>query len=222
MSARLPRAQGVSIAGPAGEIEALLEEPESLTATAAVPAPPAFAVICHPHPLFGGTMQNKVVHTLARACHACGIPTLRFNFRGVGASHGSYDEGRGETDDTLSVVDWGRSRWPHVPLVLGGFSFGAMVSLGAAATAGPAKLLSIAPAVGRVEYRDAGRPACPWLIVQGDRDELVNIADVQAFAGRFQPPPQLVVVAGGEHFFHGRLTELREHVRAFLENAEAR
>jgi alpha/beta superfamily hydrolase len=215
LSAFSPRAQSLQVDGPAGGLEVLLEEPEA-------PREQAFAVVCHPHPLFGGTMQNKVVHTLARACNAFGIPSLRFNFRGVGSSRGSYDEGRGEVQDTLAVIAAGRARWPGAELILGGFSFGAMVSLNAAAQAAPAKLISIAPAVGRVEFTAARRPDCPWLIVQGDADELVDIRDVRAFAARWSPPPRLVVFAGGEHFFHGRLVELRDQVRAFLENSEAR
>ena len=122
MSVRLPRALSVQIAGPAGPLEALLEEPEPLSAN-------AFAVVCHPHPLHGGTMQNKVVHTIARACQVEGMPTVRFNFRGVGASAGSYDEGRGELQDTLAAIAWvgtirsqpkpsPRSQWKHTARAL--------------------------------------------------------------------------------------------------------
>jgi alpha/beta superfamily hydrolase len=210
-----PTAQGVSIHGPAGSLEALLEVPQ-------VPALAGFAVVCHPHPLFGGTMQNKVVHTLARACQEYGLATLRFNFRGVGASAGSYDEGRGEIEDALAVVAWGHERWPDAPLTLAGFSFGAMVALGAAARSTPSTLITVAPAVSRPEFGHVVKPACPWLIVQGDRDELVDIRDVRAFAERFDPPPILAVMPGAEHFFHGRLTPLRDQVLAFLKNEEAR
>jgi len=210
-----PSAQAVQIQGPAGVLEALLEEPQ-------MSAHAGFAVICHPHPLHGGSMQNKVVHTLARACQAYGIATLRFNFRGVGASGGSYDEGRGEIQDALAVIAWGRARWPGAPMTLAGFSFGAMVSLGAAMLAAPSKLISIAPAVFLPEFSSAADPRCPWLIVHGDADELVDVRDVRAFAARFVPPPQLVVFPGGEHFFHGRLAELREQVLQFLKNEEAR
>lgn len=167
-------------------------------------------------------MQNKVVHTLARACQMQGMATVRFNFRGVGASGGSYDEGRGEIEDTLAVIAWGRARWPGDAMTLAGFSFGAMVSLGAAPQAAPSKLISIAPAVFLPQFSAAADPGCPWLIVHGDADELVNVRDVQAFAARFAPPPKLVIFAGGEHFFHGRLTELREQVVAFLKSEEAR
>jgi alpha/beta superfamily hydrolase len=215
LSFKPPNAQSVSIEGPSGALEALLEVPQA-------PALAGFAVICHPHPLFGGTMQNKVVHTLGRACQEFGVATVRFNFRGVGTSDGSYDEGRGETDDALAVIGWGRKRWPDVPLMLAGFSFGAMVALRAAARSTPSRLISVAPAVGRPEFASVVRPGCPWLIVHGDRDELVDIRDVRAFAAGFEPPPRLIVLPGAEHFFHGRLTELRDEVLAFLKNEEAR
>lgn len=209
MSLRRPRAEPLLIGGPAGVLEAVLEEPQ-------VSQPAAFGVVCHPHPLHGGTMHNKVVHTVARACQERGMPTLRFNYRGVGASAGSYDEGRGETQDTLAVVAAGRARWPDAALTLAGFSFGGMVSLCAAAAAAPARLISVAPAVTRAEFASIARPPCPWLIVQGDADEIIDCREVQAFAARFEPPPQLVILPGVGHFFHGRLTELRDAAFAFL------
>ena len=209
MSYRPPRAEQLQIDGPAGVLEALLEDPQ-LSPSA------GFAVVCHPHPLHGGTMHNKVVHTVARACQERGMPTLRFNYRGVGSSAGSYDEGRGETQDALAVVAAGRARWPGAALTLAGFSFGGMVSLLAAAAAAPARLISVAPAVTGAEFASIARPDCPWLIVQGGADEIVKCSEVQAFAARFQPPPQLVVLPGAVHFFHGRLPDLRDAVFAFL------
>jgi alpha/beta superfamily hydrolase len=215
LSLRTPSAEGFSIEGPAGVLEGLLEDPQA-------PSHPGFAVICHPHPLYGGSMHNKVVHTLARACQEYGIATLRFNFRGVGASAGSYDEGRGELDDVLAVIAWGRKRWPDTALTLAGFSFGAMLALGAAERSMPSRLITVAPAVARPEFAEVVNLSCPWLIVQGDADELVDIRNVRAYAARFDPAPRLVVMPGGEHFFHGRLTELRDHVLAFLRDEEAR
>jgi alpha/beta superfamily hydrolase len=208
-----PRAQPLLIDGPAGALEAVLEEPQ-LSAASGPPA--GFAVVCHPHPLHGGNLYNKVVHTLARACQERGMPTLRFNYRGVGASSGSYDAGRGETQDALAVVAAGRQRWPGAALMLGGFSFGGMVSLLAAAAAAPAWLISVAPAVTRLEFASIVRPACPWLIIQGEADEVIACAEVQAFAARFQPPPQLLVLPGAGHFFHRRLPEVRDAAFAFL------
>jgi alpha/beta superfamily hydrolase len=197
------------IDGPVGALAAIIEDP--------LPEPPrGFAVLCHPHPLHGGTMQNKVVHTLARAFQEAGYASVRFNYRGVGASAGHYDEGRGETQDALAVIAWGRRRWPAAPLALAGFSFGALVALRAAAVESPQRLISVAPAVAQSEYAGIVRPECPWLIVQGEADELVDYRAVQAFAARFVPPPDLRLLPGVGHFFHGRLQELRMLVLAAL------
>ena len=205
----------VQIAGPAGAIEARVEDPLPAGATRRV-----VGVVCHPHPLFGGTMQNKVVHTLARAMQELGAPTLRFNFRGVGASAGAYDAGRGEIEDAVAAVAWARARWDCDALWLGGFSFGAATALQAATRgARPAKLVTIAPPVGRIITEPVPRPDCPWLIVQGDQDELIDIDAVRSWARSFAPEPELTVIAGAEHFFHGKLGELRSGVLAFLRKA---
>jgi alpha/beta superfamily hydrolase len=200
----------LDIDGPAGILEALLEDPGGDGTR--------FAVVCHPHPLHGGTMHNKVVFMLARALQEQGMPTLRFNYRGVGRSAGSYDAGRGETEDALSVIAWGRRRWPGARLVLAGFSFGALVSLRAALAAGPEHLISVALPVTRLEG-PVRRPDCRWLLVQGDADELVECREVRAWAERFEPSPTLRVFAGGDHFFHGRLHELKAAVEAHLRAA---
>ena len=205
-----PAPAAVWLDGPVGQIEARVDD-----GTAGL-APPAVGVICHPHPLHGGTMQNKVVHTLARSMQELGTPTVRFNFRGVGASAGSYDGGAGEVDDALAVIAWARSRWQCERLWLGGFSFGAAVALLAADAAAPDQLVTVAPPVPRMQLSLLRRPRSRWLIIQGDRDELVSIDAVRAWAGRFEPPPQMLVLEGAEHFFHGRLTELREGAVAFL------
>jgi uncharacterized protein len=205
LSFRPPRGEPLRIAGPAGELEALLEDPQAQPLR-------GFGVICHPHPLYGGAMTNKVVHTVARALQEQGLPTLRFNFRGVGTSAGGFDGGRGETDDALSVIAWGRARWPDAPLTLAGFSFGAMVALLAAPAARPVRLITVAPPVKNPQFAAIEAPPCPWLIVQGDADELVDDRDVTAFAERFSPPPLLRVLPGVDHFFNGHLPELREAV----------
>ena len=214
MSGRLPAAQALTISGPAGTLEALLEEPANTPAS-------GFAVVCHPHPLFGGTMTNKVVHTVARVLQQAGIATLRFNFRGVGASTGSYDQGRGELLDTLAVIDFGRARWPAAPLTLAGFSFGAQMALMAAPNSAPVRLITVAPPVSRPEFGAIEQPSCPWLIVQGDADEVVDPQQVRSFAARFATPPQFVMLAGVNHMFHGHLRELHDAVAGFLK-AEAR
>lgn len=193
------------IDGPSGVLEALLEEAGADAGH--------FAVICHPHPLHGGTMHNKVVYMLARTFLERGMPALRFNYRGVGASAGTYDDGRGETDDALAVLHWARQRWPKAHWVLAGFSFGALVALRAALVASPRYLVSVAPPAARLT-EPLSRPDCPWLIVQGDADEVVDYREVIDWAGRFDPPPTVRVLAGGDHFFHGRLHELRAVVEA--------
>jgi alpha/beta superfamily hydrolase len=204
----IPHREALTIRGPAGQIEALLEEPTDAR-------PDHVAVLCHPHPQFQGTMLNKVVHTLSRAMNSLGVPVLRFNFRGVGASEGEYAEGRGETEDTLAVADRALERYPGADLYLLGFSFGAMVAARAALTAEPAQLVTVAPAVSRLAGLLEGRqPACPWLIVQGDADEVVACDDVVNWVNQLEPGPELVVLPDVGHFFHGRLTLLRETVVA--------
>jgi hypothetical protein len=209
LSPALPRAEPLVIPGPAGALEALLEEPGGGNGR-------DYAVVCHPHPLHGGTLQNKVVHTLARAFHELAVPTLRFNYRGVGASAGSYDHGRGETDDALAVIDWGAQRWPGAALWLAGFSFGALVVLRAAQRVPPIRLICVAPPVARPEAAAVGPPSCPWLIIQGDADEIVDHRQVASFAARISPAPTLRVLAGVDHFFHGRLRELQATVLDFV------
>lgn len=206
--------QSVSIPGPAGNLEALLDEP----ATASSPF--AVAVICHPHPLHGGTMTNKVVHVLAKACNDVGAPAVRFNYRGVGASAGTFGEGDGETQDALAVLDWATRRWPGAQLWLGGFSFGGAVAIRATVareqSGEVSRLVTVAPAIRRVSVDSTSLPQCPWLIVQGDRDELVEAADIQQWAQALPVSPRLALLTGVEHFFHGRLNDLRQVVVSWL------
>jgi alpha/beta superfamily hydrolase len=170
---------------------------------------PGTIVICHPHPQHGGTMRNKVVTILERSMRELGLRTVRFNFRGVGASEGSFDDGYGETDDLFAITEWVRRARPDDTLWLGGFSFGAYISLRAAQNLHLGQLISIAPAVGRYAFADLVHPDCPWLVVQGDEDEVVRIEDVTAWAQGMEPPPDLVVMHGAGHFFHRRLMDLR-------------
>jgi uncharacterized protein len=195
------------IAGPAGHLEALIDEP------AGAAPPTAVAVICHPHPLFGGTLHNKVVHTLARTLRAAGAATLRFNFRGVGASEGTHDNGAGETQDTLAAVAWARARWPGVPLVLAGFSFGGAVAIRAAAVAAPVWLITVAPAVDRVDLESLALPRCDWLVVQGDADDVIAPDLVLQWMAKWAPQARVRVLTGVGHFFHGRLHELQDCLR---------
>jgi alpha/beta superfamily hydrolase len=219
-----PRAERLAIEGPAGMLQALLETPVTGHGEALVV--PAFAVVCHPHPLFGGTMDNKVVYTVARAFEHLGAPAIRFNFRGVAASTGTYDEGRGEGDDALAVIAWGRQRFPGTPLWLAGFSFGGAVALRIASQAGPERMVLVAPGITRLEGADfddarAAEPTCPWLIVQGGADDVVPAPTVLEWAAGRQPlpgvpPPEVTLLEDAGHFFHGRINELREAVLAFM------
>ena len=160
-------------------------------------------------------MDNKVVHTLARGFLAAGVIAVRFNFRGVGDSEGTYGDGEGEQGDALAVAAWMRDRWPELPLYLGGFSFGAMVALTAAARLAPDVLVTVAPPVHRIDAL-AEQPSCPWLVIQGDEDEIVDVEDVIAWLNALEPGPELRLMSGVNHFFHGRLTELRDNVTEFL------
>jgi len=218
MTTRPPRAERSVIPGPVGDLQALIEIPEA--ADIDPHAVGSFGVVCHPHPLYAGTLDNKVVYTLARAFEELGAPAIRFNFRGVGTSAGGYAEGIGETEDTLAIVAYGRERWPRAELWLAGFSFGAAVAIRAAARANAARLVTVAPAVGRVNVQDVAMPSCPWLIVQGDADDVVEPAAVLEWAAGRSPVPTVSVLPGAGHFFHGRLHELRERVLAFLRTAE--
>lgn len=200
----------VVIPGPAGSIEALAE--------AESPAPRAVAVVCHPHPLHGGAMTNKVAYTLARAFQRAGAVAVRFNFRGVGESSGTHDGGKGEREDAAAVVQWARSSYPGLPLYLGGFSFGAGIAASVAAALDAAVLVTVALPVARLA--DGIRPpGCPWLIVHGSEDELVALDELKAWVERHAADARLVVLEGATHFFHGRLRELSEHVESFVEEA---
>jgi len=215
-----PRTTSLIVPGPARAIEVLVDEPADLDVVRQV------AVVCHPHPLFGGNMTNKVTHILARTCNELGAAAVRFNFRGVGKSAGTHDDGRGEVEDVLAMLKWTEERWPGANLWLAGFSFGAAMALRAAlARSGERRsvkrLITVAPALRWLEQTDDQTPGCPWLVVQGDQDELVDAQAVAAWARRLSRPPTLTVLAGVDHFFHGRLNDLRDTVKAWLiENAE--
>lgn len=196
--------EALTLNGPAGRLEALLETPRDGDGR-------AIAVLCHPHPQFQGTMLNKVVHTMGRAANDLGAPALRFNFRGVGASDGEFAEGRGEADDALAAIDWARARYPDAALWLCGFSFGAMVACRAALTAQPDWLVSVAPPAERMAGLLEGQePKGRWLVIQGDADAVVHCASVVNWVDSLNRTPRLVILPDVEHFFHGRLTLLRQ------------
>lgn len=204
-SADLP----LAITGSAGRIEAALDLPEAGT----VPQP-VLAIVCHPLPTEGGSMHNKVVTMAARALRESGITTLRFNFRGVGQSEGRFDDGRGELDDLRAVAAWGRAEHPDKALWLVGFSFGAWVSLRAAGELGATALISIAPPVGRSwSFDDIAIPAIPWLLIQGEADEIVDASAVFDWVATLPKPPRLVKMPDTSHFFHRKLIDLRGAVK---------
>jgi alpha/beta superfamily hydrolase len=198
--------EACSFTGPIGLIEGLLDHP--------LDAPTAVAVVCHPHPLQGGSMQNKVAYMLARAFNDMGAVSLRFNFRGVGKSAGAFDDGIGETADALAAIDWLSAQHPGLPLWLGGFSFGSYVALRAQSQRPVQRLVTVAPAVERFATADIRGPVCPWVLVQGDADDVVSPQKVLDWARGLATPPRIVEMAGAGHFFHGRLNELREAVAA--------
>ncbi len=191
------------LTGPVGRLECLADVPE------ADQARPAVAVLCHPHPLHGGTMRNKVVTIMERSLRELGLKTVRFNFRGTGESEGEFDDGEGELDDLLAVIDWARKTNPDDDLWLGGFSFGAYVALKAARDLPVRQIITIAPPVERYGFDQLMPPNCPWLVVQGDEDEVVSPEAVFKWAEGLDQEANLVVMEGTGHFFHRRLMDLR-------------
>jgi len=196
----MPAIEKVSIPGPAGKLEVVVHIPDV--------ALRAIAVIAHPLPTMGGTMENKIVTTLAKTFAELGFAALRFNFRGVGTSSGEFDDGNGEIEDALTVTRYALSEYGDLPLILSGFSFGGYVQARAAQQLSPRQLVLIAPAVMRYAM-----PSVPHntLLVHGELDEVVSMADVMQWA-RPQLLP-IVVLPGAVHFFHGRLDQLKEIVR---------
>ena len=199
-------AANLLLPGPAGAIEIACGVPEA-------DARNGVAIICHPHPLQGGTMFNKVVTTLDRGLVELGLATVRFNFRGVGKSEGEHDEGRGESEDLAAVAAWVQREKPGAVLWLAGFSFGSYVVLRTASRLAPAQVILIAPPVGRWDFSDIEWPTCPVLIVQGEDDDIVDAQAVYAWAETQTPPPTLVRMPETGHFFHRRLIDLRGAVR---------
>jgi alpha/beta superfamily hydrolase len=192
------------VAGPAGDLECAIDTPAD--------GARGLALVCHPHPLHGGTMDNKVVVTLARAHLQCGWRVARFNFRGIGGSGGSWDEGRGEIDDALAVAR--ALRAGDEPLALAGFSFGGYVASHAAAALGVRDLVLVGPATQNFTVA----PVPPGtLVIHGEADEVVPLAATLDWA-RPQSQPVLVVPGGG-HFFHGQLPLLKELVVRHLHSA---
>ena len=189
------------IDGPTGALEVIFTKPEAV--------PSALALICHPHPQFGGTMDNKVVQTLAKALAELGCATMRFNFRGVGKSAGVFDDGVGETEDAAAALAWARSQVPEsTPLVAAGFSFGCFVQTLLLPRSQPQQLVLVGPAVNRFTISEVAKDT---IIIHGEEDDVVPLADVMNWA-RPQGLP-VTVFPGAGHFFHGRLTELKAVIK---------
>jgi len=193
----------IFLRGPAGAIECAADVPEPACERLGT------IIICHPHPLHGGTMHNKVVTILERSMRELGLRTVRFNFRGVGQSEGSHDDGYGETDDLFSVAEWVRKTRPGDVLWLGGFSFGSYIALRAALNLHVGQLITIAPPADRYPFDSLHHPECPWLVIQGDEDDVVSVDAVRAWVEQIDPPPDLIVMEKADHFFHRRLMDLR-------------
>ncbi len=192
-----------------GLLEAVLRQPRE--------APRAAAVMCHPHPLHGGTMHTKAVYRAAQAMTEAGLAALRFNFRGVGRSTGSYDGGLGETEDARAALRHVERLFPGLPLVAGGFSFGSLVALRAGAGhARVAAMVGVGLAFDVHDYGFLADARCPVLIVQGERDEFGSGARAAEFARKLGNPVEAVVIPGADHYFHGHFDELRRGIREFL------
>jgi len=208
--------------GAAGRLEALLNAGAS-TATHA-------AVVCHPHPLFGGTLHNKVVFHTMKALNSFGFPVLRFNFRGTGLSEGEHDYGKGEIEDVQTALDWLDAEY-HLPLIFGGFSFGAAIGLrpacadprvdaviGLGVPVAPVAADNEDPRVYTFEFlHDCAKPK---LFVSGARDQFGPRAKLQALADSVPEPKKLVIIEGADHFFEGRLHELRNAVESWIKEAQ--
>lgn len=200
--------QTLLIAGPAGQQELLISSPEiprSIT-----------CVICHPHPVHGGTMHNKVVYTLASAMEALEIKTVRFNFRGVQKSEGVFDHGKGELEDLMAVVDWVKTQSPNDDIWLAGFSFGGYIALKGNRLCGAKRLIAVAPPAGQPYFNDLPSIACPWILVQGERDEVVDSKKVLDWGRAQMPAPELIVMPEVGHFFHGQLSILKNRLLSAL------
>lgn len=198
------------IDGPAGQLEVMTLAPAH--------AKNAIAFICHPHPLYQGTMRNKVVFTIAKAFDDLGVKTVRFNYRGVGQSEGDYGEGLGETEDLLALVNLAKKEYPDHVMYLAGFSFGTFVATKACNELPEVKgLLTVAPSMVHFDFSSFNDIHCPWLIIQGTADEVISMPAVFDFAKSNADRVELQVFDGVGHFFHGELTRLREAIKHYFE-----
>ena len=197
--------------GPAGRLQAILWKPTSSA------APPVAALVCHPHPLFRGTMHNKVVYQAAKSLDALGLAVLRFNFRGAGLSAGTHDQGRGELGDVRAALDFLAVEFPDVPLLLVGFSFGCWVGLRVGcADARVVELIGLGTPVNTTDFSYLESCEKPKLFVHGSNDEHGAIEKVEALVASLPGENRLVVVEGADHFFAGKLDQLDRAVTTWL------
>jgi alpha/beta superfamily hydrolase len=200
------RIQSLLLDGPAGKLEAMLEEPET-------GAPRQAWLVCHPHPLYGGTMHNKVVHRVARGARRAGAVVLRFNFRGVGLSQGTYDEGNGEVEDARAALEWLRAQYPDLPFSLAGFSFGSRIVLRlGCGLAGVQRLVALGFPTTAGEFPELDQCAPPKVFIQSTRDEFGPKDDLRALFHRLPAPKRLVFIDAHDHFFDGGLDRLEQAI----------
>ena len=197
------------IAGPAGPLEALLDEPEG--------EPRAVAVFGHPHPLHGGTMHTKALYRAAKSMPRIGVAALRFNFRGVGGSAGTFDAGPGEKEDFKAAIAFMSERYPDVPVWAAGMSFGSWIAMAAGAEdARVSLLLGIAPPVDRYDFDALKTCTLPKFIIHGEADELISIKDVRKFYAQIPEPKELVTIEDANHLFEGKTSLVGEAVEDLL------
>jgi alpha/beta superfamily hydrolase len=203
--------RNIFLAGPAGKLEALYW-------TSALVDPPAAAVVCHPHPLFAGTMHNKVVYQAAKTLHQRGMPVIRFNFRGAGLSEGTHDGGFGERGDVRAAIDFMAGEFPSKPILLAGFSFGSWVGL-RVGCADPrvTRLIGLGVPANKSNLEYLHECAKPKLIVQGGNDEFGSRESVETLYAQMPEPKKLVFVDGVDHFFVGKLPEAGAAIDAWLD-----
>ena len=213
------------IPGPAGSLEAILDEPPlsrgvneyGLVEHGQAAGPRAAVVFGHPHPQYGGTMHTKVVYQSAKALSRIGCVVLRFNFRGAGTSAGVFDNGRGEMDDFRAALDFMHSRYPSAPLWTAGMSFGAWISLVAgAADPRVTALIGIAPPLSNYDFESVRASVKPKFFIQGERDELCPLNVIKEFYARSMDPKELVVIDGADHLFDGRIGEVADALEDLL------
>jgi alpha/beta superfamily hydrolase len=197
--------------GPAGPLEALLW-------TSASPNPARTALVCHPHPLFGGTMHNKVVFQAAKALHSRGFPVLRFNFRGAGQSAGEHDKGRGELEDVRSAIDYLAQEFPSIPIVLAGFSFGSVVGLKVGCTDRRVQeLIGLGIPVNDSDLGYLKSCTKPKLIIEGSNDQYGAKDRVDSLFTQIPDPKQLVEIPDADHFFTGKLDQVSAAISAWID-----